>query len=247
MINVIARNSNNSLVDRSFTFGVNLIQSTLVKRRVAKVTDIHMDRRGPKASEGFANKLSELGLFGDRLWWGPMTLFPRKAEFLIDEIDRVHPTRILEIGSGTSTAIFAALGHRYGFEVLSLENHMDTISYVQWLLEGTPCEDKLTIQHCGFSRYQYPNGERFRWYDVDLRKSQCKYDFVFIDGPMGRLVGRNGALPMIVDCLLEPHRIILDDINRRHERDCVNEWRRHYPQLKVETFENCQGLALITL
>ena len=51
---------------------------------------------------------------------------------------------------------------------------------------------------------------------------------------MGTLVGRNGALPEIIPYLAENHRIFLDDSTRDHERKCIMEWKKHYPELIVE-------------
>jgi predicted O-methyltransferase YrrM len=239
--------NNGSFIDHIFTFGINLIQSTLVKMRVGTTVERHSERQGIRASSSFDLQLKELGLSPERMWWGPMALFPRKAQFLLSEIEKQPPNRLLEIGSGTSTSLFAALAIKYQFSMLSLENYKETINHVVSALGNMPCEDLIKIQHCGFVRRGYSNGEKYWWYDANLHEEEGKFDFVFIDGPMGSIVGRNGALPEIISHLEKDHRIYLDDYNREHEKLCVKEWQRHYPRLAIETFEECRGIARLRL
>ena len=237
MVDIELREGGGTFVDSLFSLGVNLIQHTAVKVGVMVKTKRHFRRR-PGPTQDFQRRLQELGLVPERLWWGPMTFEPNKCQFLMAEIESQPPKRLLEVGSGTSTAVFAALAENYGFSVLSLENHGGTVKYVQSILEGLPCSKRVTIQKCDFVRRTYPNGEKYWWYNADLGSVGGLFDFVFIDGPMGTFVGRNGALPEIKGYLAEDHRIYLDDIKRPHERSCLEEWERHFPTL---TFEKCPG------
>lgn len=247
MVTIEYGGNRGTLSDRLFTLGTNILQSTVIRTRVRAAKDAYLNRPGPRANEDFELQLRELGLSPDSLWWGPMTLFPRKAQFLLSEIVKQPPNRLLEVGSGTSTSLFAALAVKHNFSVLSLENYKDTISYVQSALEKIPCDSRVKLQHCGFIRGSYDNGERYRWYDARLDKEGGLFDFVFIDGPMSSIIGRNGALPEIKSYLAKDHRIYLDDYNREHEKECVAEWQRHFPGLIVESFEECPGVARLIL
>jgi hypothetical protein len=93
--------------------------------------------------------------------------------------------------------------------------------------------DRITIRKCDFVRRQYANGERYWWFDADLARDIHPFDFVLIDGPMGRLVGRNGAIPEILPYLDPEARIYLDDCRREHEARCIAEWQRHFPGITV--------------
>jgi predicted O-methyltransferase YrrM len=249
MIKVESGKQDGTFADATFSAGVRLVQNTAVKLSVMLTSsNDRVKRRTDYAtSESYKTRLRELGLSEERLWWGPMTISPRKIQFLLDEIEAQPPKRMLEVGSGTSTALFSAAGEKFGFDVLSLENHQRTIDYVQMLLQGLPCSRRVTIQKCSFVRRRYPSGERYRWYDANLEAGDAPFDFVFIDGPMGRLVGRNGALPEIKPYLSANHRIYLDDSLRTHENDCIKEWQRHYPELLVERPKAGRGVARIRL
>lgn len=246
MANIENVSQGGSLKDALFSTAISFLQDTVIKigvnRRIKR--GVHLARQ---PDEQFNEVLRQLGLVPDRLWWGPMTLFPRKALFLINQIKSQPPRHLLEIGSGSSTALFAALGEKYGFDVLSIENHQKTIDYVEYLLKDLPCSKRLTIQKCGFIKKSYPDKKKYWWYAADIKRLGDKVDFVFIDGPVGRLVGRNGALPEIISYLSDDHRIFLDDSQREHERNCIMEWKRYYKDLYVETYNECPGIACIKI
>jgi hypothetical protein len=239
MVSVEPGKGSGTFVDSIFSTGVSLIQSTIAKVAVMIEAKQHPERR-PAPSQDFQWQLRELGLIPERLWWGPMTLHTEMCQFVIAEIESRPPKRMLELGSGTSTAIFAALAEKYDFSVLSLENHGKSIQYVRSILEGLPCSRRVTIQQCSFVRGMYSSGKEYRCYDADLGRTGGQFDFVFIDGPMESLVGRNGVLPLIIPYLSEDHRIYLDDV-KRTERLCLEEWRRHFPDL---LFERCSAWGL---
>ena len=115
------------------------------------------------------------------------------------------------------------------------------------MLKDLSCGRRLTIQICNLVRCKYANGDKYRWYNADLSSIQATIDFVLIDGPMSSLVGRNGALPEIIPFLAEDHRIFLDDATRDHERECIEEWKRHYPELIVEKPSDKCNLAKIRI
>lgn len=234
MVSVESGKGSGTFVDSLFSIGVNLFQGAVVKIAVMIEARQYPQRR-PPPSQNFQRQLRELGLIPERLWWGPMTLQPQKCQFLIAEIESRPPRRLLEVGSGTSTAVFAALAEKYEFSVLSLENHGKSIQYVRSILEELPCSKRVTIQKCNFVRRMYPSGKKYRCYDADLGRTGGQFDFVFIDGPMESLVGRNGVLPLIIPYLSKDHRIYLDDV-KRIERLCLEEWKRHFPNL---IFERC--------
>lgn len=247
MVTIERGGNRGTLFDKLFTLATNLLQSTVIRARVRASTEDHARRPGPRADETFSLQLKELGLTPENMWWGPMALFPRKAQFLLSEIEKLPPTRLLEVGSGTSTSLFAALAVKHGFSMLSLENYRDTLKYVQAALEQLPCSKLVKLQQCGFIRGRYKNGEKYRWYDARLDENEGPFDFVFIDGPMSRIVGRNGALPEIKPYLARNNRIYLDDYNREHEKASVAEWKRHYPELIVERIPECPGIAKLML
>ncbi|MBX3600242.1 MAG: class I SAM-dependent methyltransferase [Rubrivivax sp.] len=228
--------------EKLFTSLVNAVQQYVTPWGV-RLRQARRARNVPLPSPGLRARLSALGLDVDRLWWGPMTLFPAKLEYLLQEIDADPPRRVLEVGSGSSTPVLAALANRHGFEVVSLENHEGSARYVRESLRNCPGADRVHLVVTGFRRRRYPDGRRYWWYDVDLGADGRPFDMVLIDGPMGSLVGRNGGLPEIRPYLAQRHRIYLDDANRAHEQACIAEWLGHFGSLAVERPSACRGIA----
>lgn len=247
MVKVIDETTHNiGAVDKIFTSLVNVVQTMLVPLGVKskiKTYELHF----PPPDEKLTDEMRELHLVPERFWWGPMTLVTQRARVLMQEIERRPPSLLLDIGSGNSTALFAALGWKYGFKVFSLENHQRTIDYINHLMADHPGNDIVTIQKCSFVRSHYPTGKKYRWYNADLSKAGGKFDFVFIDGPMSTLVGRNGALPEIVRFLSPDHRIFIDDCRRPHETASIEEWKKYYPGLVVEMSPELNGLACVKI
>lgn len=230
-IRVIDRTTNLTMPEALLTRSVALTQATVVRLGVW-----YKNRNSPafydewrRSAISLQPRLSELGLIPERLWWGPMTLTPWKAGAILDEIERLRPKQMIEVGAGTSTAILAAAAHRYGINFHSLENHQGTIDYIDSLIGDLECRESVTIQKCGFRWYRSRSGRPYRWYNADLSKLNGPLDLMLIDGPMGSLIGRSGALHATMCNEFKPHHVILDDCKRKHEMECVSEWIKDYP------------------
>jgi len=229
-----------TIIDSTFTALVAFLQSHVVGRMV------RLGRApAPAPPSSLLSKLGELGLDAQRIWWGPMVLNPIKIEFMIEDISRCPPKAVIEVGGGSSTAVFAALAHRYGFSVTTLENHAASVEYIRGLLDGLPAANQVNIVQAGFRRRSYPSGRRYWWYDVDLQALETKFDYVLVDGPMSSLVGRNGAFPELHPFLANDCRFYFDDYVRPHERRAVEEWKREYPSLRFEVEAVTKNMARI--
>lgn len=226
-----------SFGDKAFSLAIRAVQAGVIR---------HLDRlrkpkRTPYTSE-FIEKMGALGVdMGKIGWQGAMTFLPRRSEYLVEQIESNPPKRLLEVGAGSSTLLFAALAHKYGFEVVSLENHGGSVDYVNDLLDGTPFAPHVCLQICDFKRCFYPDGKRYWWYAADL--SGSSFDFVFVDGPMSSLVGRNGALPQVMPYLATEARVYVDDINREREKAALREWKQYFPEIVID--EECPGVGKI--
>lgn len=229
-----------TILDSTFSASVAFLQSHVIGRIVRL-------GRGPATAppRSLLNKLTDLGLDAQRIWWGPMVLNPIKIEFMIEDVSRRPPKAVLEIGGGSSTAVFAALAHRYGFSVTTLENHALSVRYIHGLLAGLPADGCVDIVHAGFRRRRYVSGRRYWWYDVDLQALGRKFDYVLVNGPMSSLVGRNGAFPELYPYLTNDCRFYFDDYVRPHERRAVEEWIREYPTLRFQVEAVTKNMAKI--
>lgn len=230
--------------DRLFTSLVNFVQRHAVPLGVR----MRMKRRArtvPPPTEEMTALLAGIGVPVDSIWWGPMTLAPVRTRYVIREIESRPPRRVLEVGSGSSTPILAALAKKYGFEFYSLENHAGSAAYVNGLLVSMNLQRYAKLIVVGFRRRKYPDGKSYWWYDVDVATLGGPFDLIVIDGPMGTLVGRNGTIPEVRDHLTADCRIYLDDAVREHEKKCLAEWQRYFPDLVQETPSEAPVMAKV--
>jgi hypothetical protein len=196
-----------------------------------------MEKRYPQyapPNQEFVERMKVLGLRAEKMYLGPMIHSFSRSLIVMNDIEASPPHEVIECGAGNSTTWFLGLSKKYGFGLTSLENHPDSIRYIQYLLEGTPLSEHFHTSACGFTRFHKFSGGSYWWYDLDLDKLNKTFDFVFVDGPMSSMVGRGGALYRLWDYLAPGARIYVDDANRLHEQQMISEWKRDFPSIDVQ-------------
>lgn len=232
--------------DKLFTASTNWIQGHVFHRLISKARIERRQRTQASQSDEWRDRLLDLGIPLEELSWGPMTLLPRRVTCLIDAIEAQPPTAVLEIGSGGSTIVLAALAARYGFTVVSIENFRGSYDWVRTILAKTPGGTRVQMVLAGFVRKHYSDGKSYRWYDVNLDNFGLRFDFVLIDGPSSKLVGRNGGLPEIRPYLALKHRIYVDDAFGKHGQVCLDQWQHYFPELVIERLVECGRMGRLS-
>jgi len=105
---------------------------------------------------------------------------------------------VLDVGSGLTTLVSAAIGKRKGLRVTSLEHSAVWLETVLFHLKAYPVNARL----CSI---------RDKWYDFSPNGS--KYTIVTVDGPPRNLYDR-GGIARIQDCFADGCAFIVDDYNR---------------------------------
>jgi hypothetical protein len=98
---------------------------------------------------------------------------PERARLIIQELERSRPRRILELGSGTSTAWFASHARRHGATLVSVDQHQG------WLDAAMQSASLVGPVEGICAPVQIEPGLGGR-YATELPDA----DFVYIDGPM---------------------------------------------------------------
>jgi hypothetical protein len=142
---------------------------------------------------------------------------------LTQHLELHRPTRILEIGSGYSTAILGAYAARHGAEVVSLEHSLLYAGRTKRGLEDLGLAGSVDLRYAPLSRQKFANGQRYLWYNVDLEGA---FDFVFVDGPP-KEHGRWGVFFEVADYLMPGWELWMDDGKRAHEQKCIRLWEKH--------------------
>jgi hypothetical protein len=158
-------------------------------------------------------------------------------------LERVRPRRILEVGSGYSTAILAAYATQNDAEVVTLEHDADYFRVTRRALRQLGVDRCVDLRLAPLSPRWFGDRGPYWWYGVTL---DGDFDFVFIDGPP-KVLGRRGAFFALQGHLRPNWRVWVDDGSRRHERQCVKLWDEEFSGLFVEMRSDIDGKGVFDL
>lgn len=156
--------------------------------------------------------------------------FPMDAGSLLHlafVLEELRPSRILELGGGTSTIWMAYLTEHYGSEIISFDHleeyRLSTNDHIQRhrFSERVDCRlarlEQVTMR-----------GESFDWYSPKAFENIRDIDLLVVDGPPQStgIRARFPALPMLHTQLTENAVIVLDDCHREEEQSVLGDWSR---------------------
>lgn len=191
------------------------------------------------AASDFAQQLleGEARLEGLNLYTpNPFSLSPVTRVVLNDLLNRIKPSRVLELGSGVSTLISAASLAQWGPTnskfVYSIDHDESWLEVTRGLLTRAGLDGFVRLIHAPLQeRNVY--GETYTTYDLPekvlLEAGAKGFDLCLIDGPP-RQVGRTSCLPLVASFLASNATILLDDAYRAGEQAAWAAWRRSYPR-----------------
>jgi predicted O-methyltransferase YrrM len=152
-----------------------------------------------------------------------------EAAFLFHLIRRQRPKLLMELGSGSSTVLFAAaLRANGGGRIISVEHDGEHVERTRTMLKHADLLDRVELVHAPLADIAL-NGRTFQWYDLDAKLATLseKIDFLFVDGPPGKVqtLSRFPALPMLASHLSPRALVVVDDGAREDEIEMVKRWR----------------------
>ena len=163
-------------------------------------------------------------LHDPRLPWTSWTLTPGMAQRLIAALCEQRPRRILEAGSGLSTALLARYAELTGAEVVTLEHEARYFRQTAALLDRFGLRRAVDLRLAALGALRSNGWGPKPWYRP---LPEGEFDFVFVDGPPRR-VGREAALYAVADRLSASGEFWLHDGHRQHEKDCLAAWQRAF-------------------
>jgi predicted O-methyltransferase YrrM len=139
-------------------------------------------------------------------------------------LDRVRPRRILEAGSGYSTAILAAYAAQSGAEVVTLEHDRTYYRKTMRGLHQLGLGRHVDLRLAPLRPHWFGDRGPYQWYDSTV---EGDFDFVFIDGPP-KVLGRRAAFFALQRHLRPGWQVWIDDGSRQHEHHSVKVWEEEF-------------------
>jgi len=165
-----------------------------------------------------------MDLFTMQLGWGNFGYMAniRYLQEITLEVRR-NKGPILECGSGLTTILIAAMTASRKTPVFALEHHEDWFNKMRDTLES------FGFDHVQVLLTPLRDFGDYDWYDVPKQTLPDGFDLVICDGPPGNIKGSRYGLIPEMNHLLSPQCIILlDDANRRRERQVIRSWEQEH-------------------
>ena len=175
-----------------------------------------------------------------RLPWSSWSVTPAMASSLVEQLCKRRPRRILEAGSGISTALLARYAELTGAQVVTLEHDPPYFRQTAALLERLALRRTIDLQLASLGSVRQNGRASDNFYRP---VPEGEFDFVFVDGPPKR-VGRQGALFALAGRLSGDCELWLHNGHRQHEKDCVVAWQRAF-QFDATLMEAGEGVWVL--
>jgi len=169
----------------------------------------------------------EFPLPSTRQWAASPDLLKKVTEVVL----RRSPKLVVEASCGTSTIVTALALRRLGQggKVVSLEHDEKYAQLTRQAIELQGLSEFATVVHAPLKDYD-AGGERFKWYDISRLKLDAPIEVLVVDGPPTwvQKKARYPAVPLLIDKFAKDVTVIVDDGDRRDERQMVTDWTRIY-------------------
>jgi len=170
---------------------------------------------------------------------------PDFLSLLNENIKKYSPKIILEAGSGISTLICGySLRKTSEGKIFSLEHHKKYSSIVSKEINNHSLNNHAEVIYAPL--VQYPD-KNFQWYDISKIEKINEIDLLIIDGPpaSSSKIARYPAIPLIINKLKKGSIIILDDANRKYEKQILSLWKKEYDCFEYNYINNSKGACFI--
>lgn len=168
----------------------------------------------------------------------PRWMLPSTGRWAMDAKAMLHlwqilederPTRILELGSGTSTVWLGYMAEQIGASVVSIEHDADFKTRTEEFVSNHRLDHVVSVRHAPLEQVSVDD-DMYKWYALSSFDDVDAVDLLVIDGPVGssNRWARYPALPVLHERLSAGSVVLLDDSNRPDEADCVDAWTGRY-------------------
>lgn len=173
------------------------------------------------------------------------------AVVLVQELVRLRPRLVVELGSGVSTVLVASELKRLGDggRVISYEHEVDWVADTQRHLAAAGVADAATVLAAPLAPIDV-DGRRYEWYSLPADvPAPGTVDLLIVDGPPQSVDAagspRYPALPVFERLLSERAVVFVDDGDRRGEQQMVDAWLATRPGWTRRTVDTVKGTTIL--
>ena len=215
-------------------------QIEALRQEIASLRTLIMaqdDRNQRKLRESLSSAVNLISVLPHLKLEGVLPPFPHHgfevtgelAAYLFRQVRRHRPRLIFELGSGSSTVLLAASARANGSgRVISVEHDHEHRLRTEQFLKQTDLTEWVELIEVPLVEQVF-GAMRLNWYDLKpvLSGLREKIDFLFVDGPPGKLqpFSRYPALPVLLPHLAPDAHILVDDGLRDNETKMIELWR----------------------
>lgn len=234
------------IFSRTFMLGLLLLTQLLIYHRIQKA--FHQQNNNYRQVESLFSIFSILKINKVLPPMRNWVISPDFGTIIISLIYEQKPKLILEASSGVSTLLAAYCLKEIGEgTVLSVE-HQETYANISMNnVKKHGLEDIATVIHAPLKKVTIGD-KKWRWYDTErLDKLSSLIDMVIVDGPgyLEQKLARYPALPILFKYLSDKATIILDDADRKDEKEIVSLWEKEFNSFEVEIVSNEKGAVIL--
>ncbi|MCI0471015.1 MAG: class I SAM-dependent methyltransferase, partial [Candidatus Aminicenantes bacterium] len=178
--------------------------------------------------------------------WAPC---PDFLKTIAAYIYKNKPRLVLEAGSGASTLVIAyCLTRLGGGRLVSLEHEKKFCSQTEANLHVHDLDKRAEVLYTPLKQYDI-NGKKWLWYEIDNITFPESIDLFIIDGPPQDVQdkARYPALPLLFQRLKTGTAIIMDDGNRKAEREIVKLWLEEFKNISAEYIDLERGAYILRI
>lgn len=177
------------------------------------------------------------------------TLSPDNGAELVRQIYEKRPSVLVELGSGSSTIIAAALMEKLGSgHIYSVEHESAFADQTRGLVARAGLAHRVMLIEAPLTEVSV-GGTTVEWYDPNmLEQLPESIDLLLVDGPPERSseMARYPAFPMLKARLGESAVVLLDDARRRDESRILKRWGAENPDWEFRMERTSAGIGIGT-
>ena len=177
---------------------------------------------------------------------GGTALLPDSAALLVGLIKEQRPGLILELGSGVSTLVCAQTLKQLGAgQIISVDHSEQFADLTRQSLRRHGLEAWSEVLYAPLEPVEI-DGRTWRWYATSQLETEQLIDLLIVDGPPKGVqhLARYPAAHLLFSRLAPDCRIVMDDTNRRDEREIVRRWREELEGFDVQEIPFGKGATI---